>query len=55
MNYVKLKKKKKIVDTEKLICMASEYTYSFKIFRNIKNFCRDTYNDEITWKEADED
>ena len=38
MNYVKLKKKKKIVDTEKLICRASEYRYGFKIFRNNKNF-----------------
>ena len=34
----KVKEKEKTVDTEKLIYRASEYTYSFKIFRNNKNF-----------------
>ena len=45
----------KTVDREKLVCRASEYTYSFQNFRIIRAFGRDIYNDEITLKEAGED
>ena len=45
----------KTVDREKLVYIASEYTYSFQNFPTIRTFGRDIYNGEITLKEADED
>ena len=45
----------KIVDREKLIFRASEYTYNFQNFQTIKTFGRDIYNGKITLKKADED
>ena len=39
---------------ENLVYGASEYTYSFENLKTIKAFGRDTYNGEITLKEADE-
>ena len=50
----KIKEMDKFVDKEILIYRASEYIYSFQNFETIKTFGRDTYNGEITWKEADE-
>ena len=45
----------KIVDREKFIDKASEYTYSFQNFQTIRTFGKDIYSGEITLKEADED
>ena len=45
----------KIVDREKLIFRASEYTYNFQNFQTIKTSGRDIYNGKITLKKADED
>ena len=51
----RLKKLKKKVDRENLVCRTNEYIYSFKNFRAINSFDRDIYKDKITLKEADED
>ena len=54
MNLIKLKKLKKR-KTENIVYKTNGYTYSFKIFRTIKTFDKDIYDDEINLKEADED
>ena len=41
MNSIKLKVIEKTVDRENLVYKASNYTYSFKNFRTMKNFGRD--------------
>ena len=44
---MKLKKKKKTVEREKLVYRASEYTYNFKNFQTIKTFGKEIYNGKI--------
>ena len=51
----KIKEIEKTIDREKLVYRASEYTYNFRNFQTIKTFGRDSYEGEITLKEADED
>ena len=50
----KIKEIEKTVEREKLVSKASEYTYSFEDFRTIRTFGRDSYEDKITLKGAEE-
>ena len=52
---IKLKKQKKNLDGEKLICDAGEYRYDFRIFNKIRTFGADIYDGKITLEEADKD
>ena len=51
----KIKKIEKMVDRENLIYRTNEYVYSFKNFRKINTFGRESYNGKITLKKADKD
>ena len=51
----KIKEIEKIIEREKLVYEASEYTYDCRNFRIIRTFGRDIYNGEITLEVADED
>ena len=51
----KVKEIEKTKNIENIVYKTNGYTYSSKIFRTIKTFDKDIYDNEINLKEADED
>ena len=50
MNFIKLKKLKKMIDRKSSYYKMDKYTYNFQNFRTISTFDRDVYKGKITKK-----
>ena len=44
----KIEEIEKIINREKFVYKATEYTYDFRNFRTIRRFCKDIYEGKIT-------
>ena len=52
MNFIKLKKLKKMIDRKSSYYKTDKYTYNFQNFRTISTFDRDVYKGKITKKRS---